>query len=189
MAERLASILNALGLKAEAKKRSNAWFIELATGSIVAIRRREWVEALRAYVEELYRHKVIDEKKRERLLKEIERGPKKVEIAGVEFNVRAKKSRGSRYLEIVCEPVSDHTFYDSVDKLKKAGFIEGIHFTVMKPEGGASGRIYLKPEALRLLSKQAEKGDLEAKRAIEDLRRVAKAWNFEDLLERYIPGG
>ncbi|MEM0463255.1 PaRep2b protein [Pyrobaculum sp.] len=91
VAERLASILSALGAEAEAKNYGKDWRVQLYTDSITAIRRPEWLEAVKALVEELQRCGVIDGGKSEYLLRELAAGPNVVEIAGVEMSVLVKK--------------------------------------------------------------------------------------------------
>ena len=89
-AERLASILNALGASVEAKELDGKWRVDLTTDSITAIRRKEWLEAVRALVEELHKRGIVNEEQRDRLLADINAGPNVVEIAGVELSVWEK---------------------------------------------------------------------------------------------------
>ncbi|WP_258870401.1 PaRep2b protein [Pyrobaculum aerophilum] len=146
-AERLASILSAFGANAEAKERGGYWYVNLYTDSITAIRRKEWLEAVRALVEELYRRGVINEEQRDRLLTEINAGPNVVEIAGVELSVRAQATNKYKRIEIYYLPVSPAAFDAAVKAFRDAGFEEGVHFTAKRPEGGKLGHVYIKVPA------------------------------------------
>ncbi|MEM0484240.1 MAG: PaRep2b protein [Pyrobaculum sp.] len=95
-AERLASILNALGASVEAKELDGGWRVDLYTDSITAIRRKEWLEAVRTLVEELHKRGIVNEEQRDRLLADINAGPNVVEIAGVELSVWEKLATNSR---------------------------------------------------------------------------------------------
>ncbi|MEM0484932.1 MAG: PaRep2b protein, partial [Pyrobaculum sp.] len=186
-AERLASILNALGANAEAKEHGGSWYVQLTTDSITAIRRVEWLEAVRALVEELYRRGLINEEKRDRLLAEINAGPNTIEIAGVELNVRQATVGKSKWLEITYHPRSANAFNTAVKTLRSAGFEEGVHFTAKKPEGGIQGHVYIKlPAGLWRLVELSRQGVDWADKALRRLEEMARARGFSDLLEEYL---
>ena len=190
-AERLAAILNALGASAEARKDGANWSVRLYTDSIAAIRRPEWLEAVRTLVEELYKNGRITKEQRDRLLKEIEAGPNVVEVAGVEMGVNleetAVKMGTSKKLVISYKPRSPDAYEAAVKALKAAGFEEGLHFTAKAPEGGEKGYIYLKkPAGLWKLEELRQQGVEWAKRALDRLEEIARARGFYDLLEEYL---
>ncbi|WP_258871793.1 PaRep2b protein [Pyrobaculum aerophilum] len=183
-AERLASILNALGANAEAKEHGGYWYVNLYTDSITAIRRKEWLEAVRALVEELHKRGIVNEEQRDRLLKEIIAGPNVVEIAGVELSVWQE---AARKLIVMYQPSSSAAFNTAVKGLKDAGFEEGVHFTAKRPEGGEKGYIRLKvPAGLWRLEEIRRQGADWADRALKRLEEIAKARGFYDLLEEYL---
>ena len=186
-AERLASILNALGANAEAKEHDGGWRVELTTGHITAIRRVEWLEAVRALVEELYRRGLINEEKRDRLLKEISAGPNTIEIAGVEMSVGRVTVGKSKVLIIRYQPTSPTAFDAAVKALRDAGFVEGVHFTAKKPEGGEPGYIRLRiPTGLWRLVELRRLGVDWAERALKRLEEIAKARGLSELVEEYL---
>ncbi|MEM0484029.1 MAG: PaRep2b protein, partial [Pyrobaculum sp.] len=186
-AERLASILNALGAEAEAKEYGGKWRVVLYTDSITAIRRAEWLEAIKALVEELYKRRVIDDEQKERLLTEINTGSNTVEIAGVEISVWQKIRGKSKALEIMYQPRSANAFDAAANALRDAGFVEGVHFTAKRPEGGEKGYIRLKlPAGLWRLVELSRQGVDWADKALRRLEEIAKARGFYDLLEEYL---
>ena len=186
-AERLASILNALGANAEAKEYDGGWRVDLYTDSITAIRRAEWLEAVRALVEELHKRGIINEEQRDRLLKEIIAGPNIIEIAGVELNVRQESVGKSKRLIIMYHPSSFTTFNTAVKALRDAGFVEGVHFTAKKPEGGVQGYVYIKlPAGLWRLVELRRQGVDWADKALRRLEEIAKARGFSEILEEYL---
>ncbi|WP_333638975.1 PaRep2b protein [Pyrobaculum aerophilum] len=186
-AERLASILNALGASVEAKELDGGWRVDLTTDSITAIRRKEWLEAVRALVEELHKRGIINEEQRDRLLKEIIAGPNTIEIAGVELNVRQESVGKSKRLIIMYHPSSFTTFNTAVKALRDAGFVEGVHFTAKKPEGGVQGYVYIKlPAGLWRLEELRRQGVDWADKALRRLKEIAKARGFSEILEEYL---
>ena len=190
-AERLAAILNALGADVEAKESSGKWYVELTTGSIAAIRRSEWLNAVRALVEELYKSGRITKEQKERLLREIEAGPNVVEVSGVEMSVnlqeKAVKTGISKSLMVSYEPRSPDAFDAAVKALREAGFEEGVHFTAKAPEGGEKGYIRLRvPAGLWKLEELRQQGVEWAKKALDRLEDIARARSFYDLLEEYL---
>ena len=186
-AERLAFILSALGAEVEAKQYGNKWYVELTTNSITAIRRAEWLEAVKALVEELHRRGVIGDEKKEELIKEIEAGPNVVEVAGVEMSVTTAERANSKWLLIRYKPTSANAFEDAVNALGEAGFVEGVHFTAKKPEKGEQGYISLKiPAGLWRLEELARQGVKWAEKAVRRLEEIARARGFYDLLDEYI---
>ncbi|MCX8136479.1 PaRep2b protein [Pyrobaculum aerophilum] len=186
-AERLASILSAFGAGAEAKKSGEYWYVQLTTDSITAIRRKEWLEAVKALVEELHKRGVINEEQRDRLLADINAGPNVVEIASVEMSVRQKIRGKSKTLEVVYKPRSPTAFNAAVKALKDAGFVEGVHFTAKKPEGGEEGHVRLKlPAGLWRLVELRRQGVDWADKALRRLEEIAKARGFSNLLEEYL---
>ncbi|WP_258870422.1 PaRep2b protein [Pyrobaculum aerophilum] len=186
-AERLASILSALGAGAEAKKSGEYWYVQLTTDSITAIRRKEWLEAVKALVEELYRRGLINEEQRDRLLADINAGPNTIEIASVEMRVWEKTGDKSKRLKIMYQPRSGKAFDAAVNALKDAGFEEGVHFTAKKPEKGEHGHINLKiPAGLWRIEELRRQGADWAEKALRRLEEIAKARGFYDLLEEYL---
>ncbi|AAL63662.1 paREP2b [Pyrobaculum aerophilum str. IM2] len=190
-AERLASILSVLGAKVEVKEYGGDWRVNLYTDSITAIRRVEWLDAVRALVEELHKRGLIGKEQRDRLLTEINAGPNVVEIAGAELSVwfreKETKSGKTKWLVIVYQPGSSAAFDAAVKALKGAGFVEGVHFTAKRPEGGAKGHVYLKmPTSIWRLEELRRQGIDWAERALRRLEEIAKARGFSDLLEEYL---
>ena len=158
-AERLATILSALGAEVEVKQYGDKWRVELYTDSITAIRRAEWFKAVKAFVEELHRRGVIDDEKKKELLRKLAFGHNIVKIAGVEMSVMAGRAGRSEQLVIRYRPGSTEVFEAAVKALKEAGFEEGVHFTAKKPEGGEKGYIRLKiPAGLWKLEELARQG-------------------------------
>ncbi|RFA93304.1 PaRep2b protein [Pyrobaculum aerophilum] len=186
-AERLASILSALGAGAEVREYGKYWRIRLTTDSITAIRRAEWLEAVRALVEELHRRGVINEEQKGRLLTEINAGPNVVEIAGVEMSVRQEAAGKFKRLEIMYQPRSANAFDAAVKALRDTGFEEGVHIITKRPEGGEKGYIRLKlPAGLWRLVELSRQGVDWADKALRRLEEIAKARGFYDLLEEYL---
>ncbi|MEM4493242.1 MAG: PaRep2b protein, partial [Pyrobaculum sp.] len=194
-AERLASILSALGAEVKARQYGNEWYVQLYTDSITAIRRVEWIEAVKTLVEELHRRGVISNEKKDELIKEIEAGPNAVEIAGVEMSVAAAEKSGSKQLVIAYRPGSTEAFETAVKALKEAGFEEGVHFTAKKPEKVKQcERKIVKPGYIRLnvpaglwrLEELARQGVKWAEKAVSRLKEIAKARGFLDLLDEHL---
>ncbi|RFA95761.1 PaRep2b protein [Pyrobaculum aerophilum] len=186
-AERLASILSALGANAEAKEHGGSWYVQLTTDSITAIRRAEWLEAVKALVEELHRRGVIDEEQKGRLLTEISAGPNVVEIAGVEMSVGRVTVGKSKVLIIRYQPTFPTAFDAAVKALRDAGFEEGVHFTAKRPEGDEPGYIRLKvPAVLWRLVELSRQGADWADKALKRLEEIAKARGLPELVEEYL---
>nr|WP_258871822.1 PaRep2b protein [Pyrobaculum aerophilum] len=55
-AERLASIIRALGGEVKTKQKRTGWVVQLNTDGITAIRHDKWLNAVRGFVEELYKN-------------------------------------------------------------------------------------------------------------------------------------
>ncbi|MCX8137850.1 PaRep2b protein, partial [Pyrobaculum aerophilum] len=186
-AERLASILNALGASIEAKEIGGEWHVNLYTDSITAIRRKEWLDAVRALVEELHKRGIVNEEQRDRLLKEISAGPNTVEIAGVEMHAWRETFGKSKWLAIMYQPRSANAFDAAVKALRGAGFEEGVHFIARRPEGGEKGYIRLRiPTGLWRLEELRRLGVDWADKALRRLEEIAKARGFYDLLEEHL---
>ncbi len=190
-AKRLTSILNALGAEVEAKEYGGKWHVELTTDSITAIRRVKWLDAVRALVEELHKRGMINEGQRNRLLTEIDAGPNVVEIADVELSVSLKeretKGRKYKWLDIIYKPRSPKAFDAAVNALRDAGFVEGVHFTAKRPEGGEQGYVRLKvPTGLWRLEELRRQGVDWAEKALKRLEEIAKARGFYDLLGEHL---
>ncbi|MEM1636383.1 PaRep2b protein [Pyrobaculum sp.] len=199
-AERLATILSALGAEAEAKQYGKRWYVQLTTDSITAIRRPEWLEAVKALVEELHKRGVISDEKRDELIKKIEAGPNVVKVAGVEMSVVEREKAGSKWLDIAYKPTSVDAFEDAVKALKGAKFVEGVHFTAKRPEKGEQGDANLKkhekdergyirlkiPAGLWKLEELARQGVGWAEKAVSRLEEIAKERGFYDLVEKHL---
>ncbi|MCX8136359.1 PaRep2b protein [Pyrobaculum aerophilum] len=125
-AERLASIIRALGGEVEVKPHGYGWIVWLTTEGIIAIRNNGWLNAVKSFVDELYSKGLIDKDRYERLVKDIEAGPNTVKYAGIEFSV-VYKSKG---IEVRHQPRSEASKNAIVDTLKARGLKEGVHFTV-----------------------------------------------------------
>ncbi|MEM4438942.1 MAG: PaRep2b protein [Pyrobaculum sp.] len=186
-AERLASILNALGASVEAKERGGYWHVDLTTDSITAIRRKEWLEAVKALVEELHKRGIVNEERRDWLLADINAGPNVVEIAGVELSVWEKTGDKSRKLIVMYQPRSANAFDAAVKALKDAGFEEGVHIIAKRPEGGEKGYIRLRiPTGLWRLVELSRQGVDWADKALRRLEEMVRARGFSDLLEEHL---
>ena len=190
-AERLTAVLNALGASAEAREDGARQSVKLYTDSITAIRHPDWLNAVRALVEELYKNGKIDEKQRDKLLREIEAGPNVVEVAGVELGVRLdveiESGKSKKKLVIKYNQSSPDAHEAAVKALKAAGFEEGIHFTAKRPEGGQQGYVRLKmPAGLWKLEELERQGVEWAKKALKRLGEIARARGFYDLLEEHL---
>ena len=190
-AERLAAILNALGADVEVREDVSMWSVRLYTDAITAIRRPEWLEAVRALVKELYKNRKITKEQRDRLLGKIAAGPNVVEIAcvGMSITLDEKEVKTSKYrsLKIIYQPSSPEAFDAAVKALKEAGFEDGIHFTAKRPEGEERGYIHLRTQAgLWKLVELSRKDVMWAKRALDKLEEIARARGFYDLLEEYL---
>ncbi|MEM0483156.1 MAG: PaRep2b protein [Pyrobaculum sp.] len=133
-AERLASIIRALGGKAEIKRMGNGWGVELTTDGIIAIRHNGWLNAVRSFVEDLReygkRHgkELINKERYEKIIKDIEAGPNTVKFAGAEFSVYYKGSK----IMVEYQPTSETSKNAAVSTLRAKGLREGEHFTVTK---------------------------------------------------------
>ena len=186
-AERLASILNALGASVNAMELGGKWRVDLCTDSITAIRRKEWLEAVKALVEELHKGGIINEERRDWLLADINAGPNVVEIAGVELSVWEKTGDKSKVLIIRYQPTSPTAFDAAVKALRDAGFVEGVHFTAKKPEGGVQGYVYIKlPAGLWRLVELRRQGVDWADKALRRLEEMARARGLSELVEEYL---
>lgn len=178
-AEYLASILNALGLSVEAKKSNEGWYVELYTDSITAIHDPKWLEVIGSFIEKLYAYEIIDDKKKNELLKKIKIDSNNVKIAGVEMSVTIRNGR----LEIRYWSLEDISHI--VETLKAAGFEESVDFVVKKI--GKKNRIYLKlPASLWRLEELRRQGIDWAAKAIERLEEIAKRRGVLDALEKYL---
>ncbi|WP_258871747.1 PaRep2b protein [Pyrobaculum aerophilum] len=138
-AERLASIIRALGGNAEIRRMGRGWSIQLTTDGIIAIRHGSWLNAVRGFVDELYSKGLIDKDRYEQLVKEIEAGPNVAKFAGVEFSVNYRTDKTTQIV-VEYQPTSDVSKNIAVSTLKARGLEEGVHFTV-KEYGGYEIRV------------------------------------------------
>ncbi|RFB00155.1 hypothetical protein CGL52_02025 [Pyrobaculum aerophilum] len=127
-AERLASIIRALGGKAEIKQEGARWVVDLYTDGITAIRHDGWLKAVRSFVDELYDRGRIGEERYKKLVRDIEAGPNTVKFAGAEFSVYYKGSK----IMVKYQPTSETSKNAAVSTLRAKGLREGEHFTVTK---------------------------------------------------------
>nr|WP_258870344.1 PaRep2b protein [Pyrobaculum aerophilum] len=179
--------MNALGASVEVNEYGGYWYVNLYTDSITAIRRKEWLDAVRALVEELHKRGIVNEEQRDRLLTEINAGPNKVEIAGVEMSVRQATGDKFKTLEVMYKPRSPTAFNAAVKALKDAGFVEGVHIIAKRPECGERGYIRLKlPAGLWRLEELRRQGVDWADKALRRLEEITKARGFSNLLEEYL---
>ncbi|MEM0484483.1 MAG: PaRep2b protein [Pyrobaculum sp.] len=126
-AERLASIIRALGGETEVKYIKGAgWVVWLYTDGIIAIRHDGWLNALRGFVDELYGKGLISKGRYEQLVRDITAGPNTVKFAGVEFLVNYTY----RGVQIDYHQSSDASKNAALNALKARGLREGEHFTV-----------------------------------------------------------
>ncbi|AFA39268.1 PaRep2b protein [Pyrobaculum oguniense TE7] len=177
---------------AEARLHGKEWHVVLYTDSITALRRAEWIEAVKTLVEALHKNEIISGVKKDELLEELAAGPNVVKIAGVKMNVTAAKDGKSERLVIRYLPRSVEAFEAPVKALKEAGFEEGIHFTTRRPEEGEKGD--KKPGIIRLkvraglwkLEELRRQGVGWAAEAVDKLEEIARARGFYDLLEEYL---
>ena len=145
-AERLASIIRALGGEAEAKYIKGAgWTIQLTTNSITAIRHDGWLNAVKDFVKELYGKGLISEDRYKQLVREITTGPNTVKFAGVEFSVNYNDTRNA--IDVEYQPSSEASKNAAVNAIKARGLVEGVHFTVTERGGyeiRVAGEFYAK---------------------------------------------
>jgi len=182
-AKRAASVLSALGATVIVKKYDGEWRVALKADSITAVRRTEWLDAVRALVEELHRRGIISGRQRRRLLREIDAGPNVVEMAGVEFTVRTK----GRQIIIKRESLLAEVINSTVETLKSAGLEEGAHFIAKRPDGSSLGYVYISvPTGLWQLEELRRQGIDWADRALKRLEEIAKARGFYDVLQKHL---
>lgn len=136
-AERLASIIRALGGEVEVKYgEGKGWVVELYTDGITAIRHNGWLNAVRSFVDELKDKGLISDERYKQLVKEIETGPNVAKFAGVEFSAHYT----NRGIQVNYQPRSEASKDAALNALKARGLKEGIHFTV-KEYGGYEIRV------------------------------------------------
>ncbi|RFA95083.1 hypothetical protein CGL51_08410 [Pyrobaculum aerophilum] len=130
-AERLASILRALGSETKTKHtRRIGWVVWLTTDGIIAIRHDGWLKAVKSFVDELKDKKLISEDRYKQLVRDIEAGPNTVKFAGVEFSVNYDNKVLVSY-----NPRNEISKNTAVDALRARGLKEGVHFTVTERGG------------------------------------------------------
>ncbi len=141
-AERLASVIRALGGEAEVKHVKGAgWVVQLYTDGITAIRHNGWLNAVRSFVDELKDKGLISDERYKQVVKEIETGPNVVKFADVEFSVNYKtRDKYSDIIQVRYTPTSEASKNAALNALKARGLKEGIHFTV-KEYGGYEIRV------------------------------------------------
>ncbi|WP_333639362.1 PaRep2b protein [Pyrobaculum aerophilum] len=132
-AERLASIIRALGGEAEVKRVGEGWVVWLTTDGITAIRHDGWLNAVRGFVDELYGRGLIGEERYKQLVKDVAAGPNVVKLAGAEFSVYY--GTGMKSIMIVYNPRSEASKNAALNALKAKGLKEGEHFTVTERGG------------------------------------------------------
>ncbi|WP_309544103.1 PaRep2b protein [Pyrobaculum aerophilum] len=134
--KRLASIIRALSGEVGIKTMNTGRNVKLTTDGIIAIRHDGWLKAVRGFVDELYSKKLIDEKRYEKLVRDIEAGPNTVKFAGVEFSVNYT----NKGIQVDCHWSSEASKNAAVSALKAKGLEGGKHFTV-REYGGYEIRI------------------------------------------------
>ncbi|MEM0484570.1 MAG: PaRep2b protein [Pyrobaculum sp.] len=138
-AEKLASVIRALGGKAEVKYvKGKGQVVRLYTDGIASIRHGDWLKAVRGFVDELYGKGLIDKDKYEQLVRDITAGPNVVEFAGTEFTVYYRGQ--SNRIDVEYHPRSEASKNAALNALKARGLREGEHFTVTE-QGGYEIRV------------------------------------------------
>lgn len=177
-AERLASVIRALGGEAKVKPIGAKWNVHLYTDGIVAIRHGGWLNAVKSFVEELYGRGLIDEERYKQLVWDIEAGPNVVKFAGVELSVYY---RGHNIL-VSYQPTKESSKNAAVDALRARGLVEGVHFSVTK--SGKNYTVYITYEGLREIQRMALSGDVEAERFVRDLEDVLRRRYGQSAVDR-----
>jgi hypothetical protein len=167
-AERLASILRAMGGEAAARQYGGSWYVVLTTNQVLAVRDPAWAGAVRQFLDKLRQAGAIDEARHKSLVGRLEEAGAPT-LAGVRFAVSIEKSGR---LSAVHKPRSEARFAEAVERLRGYGLAEGLHFTAGRTP---SGRFYIRLTRLGLLevARRAGAGDPEAARFIKQLRQKA----------------
>ena len=131
-AERLVSIIRALGGKAEVKPHGYGWVVWLTTEGIIAIRNNGWLNAVKSFVDELYSKGLIGEDRYEKLVRDITAGPNTAKLAGVEFSVNYKYNA----IVVSYNPRNEDFKNAAVDALRTKKLREGRDFTVTEQDRG-----------------------------------------------------
>ncbi|MEM0483929.1 MAG: PaRep2b protein, partial [Pyrobaculum sp.] len=169
-AERLASIIRALGGEAEVKRAGKGWVVQLTTNGIIAIRHDGWLKAVRSFVDEVYAKGLISDDRYKQLIKDIEAGPNVVKIAGVEFSVNYNDMHNT--IEVMYRPGSETSKNAALNALKARGLVEGVHFTVTTRGAGRYEIRIAKEAYAKAVKALAESGLKEGKHySVYDKRR------------------
>ncbi|MCX8137437.1 PaRep2b protein [Pyrobaculum aerophilum] len=172
-AERLASVIRALGGDAEVKYVKGAgWGTWLTTDGIIAIRHDGWLKAVRSFVDELYNKGVMSKERYEKLIKNIEAGPNIVKFYGAKFSVYYET--GAKRIDVKYQPSDENSKNAAVNALKDRGLREGVHFTVKEHSG--SYEIYIAKEAYAKALEALTHSGLKEKKhyAVYDKRRLIR---------------
>ncbi|WP_333638741.1 PaRep2b protein [Pyrobaculum aerophilum] len=131
-AERLASVIKALGGEAVVKRIGRGWVVQLYTDGIIAIRHDGWLNAVRGFVDDLKGEGLISEDRHEQLVRDLEAGPNVVKLVSAEFTVYYT----NKGIEIKYHTRNENPKNATVDALKARGLREGEHFTVTEQDRG-----------------------------------------------------
>lgn len=167
-AEHLASILRAMGGEAAARQYGGSWYVVLTTNQVPAVKDPAWVGAVRQFLDKLRQAGAIDEARHRSLVGRLEAAGAPA-LAGVRFAVSIEKTGR---LSAVHKPGSEARFAEAVERLRRYGLAEGLHFTAGRTP---SGRFYIRLTRLGHLevARRAGTGDPEAARFIKQPKQKA----------------
>ncbi len=139
-AELAAHLLRLVGVGAEVRKEGgrDAWHVYAST-DMLAAGHEELRKALAKVVREAKENKWVNANTAERWLKKLERG--RVLMEGwPKFHVRLSNTGG---LEIRFGSPNPDSIEQVAQRFRNMGLVEGVHFSVEKPEGGKMGYVLI----------------------------------------------
>jgi hypothetical protein len=137
-AELAARLLKLAGVGAEVKKEGgrDVWYVRTAT-DMLAVGRKELRDALAEIVETARNNGWVDADKAEGWLKRLE-GGRVLKEGWSKYRVRLT---GGGALEVRYHSTNPDNIVREAQRFRDMGLVEGVHFTVKKPEGGEKGYV------------------------------------------------
>jgi hypothetical protein len=159
--------LRALGVAAEVKGGGGAWHVVVSLGKLASAA-PELKDAVATAIREAVKAGLVPETRARRWLERLESG-RVAKWPGYSLDLTPKGALMVRYTT-----TNVGNLEREAERLRSAGLVEGLHFTVKMPEGDNAGYIYIRREGLRRIATMAARGNPVAAEFVEHILHRAK---------------
>jgi hypothetical protein len=139
-------LLKLAGVGAEVKEVGNLKYL-IATTNMLAAGREELRSAIAEVIRRAVENGWVDEKRARRWLRKLERG-RTLKVGWPKYVMRQL----DHTLKVIFATTNPYSVAREVQRLRKMGLVEGVHFTVKMPKGGRPGYVRLLKKGLKRIA-------------------------------------